>query len=211
MHAARDAAQRRATTARITVVDDRRPHALRQAAAVEAGARRHVGRRSHRRCRRANEDLDLDWRLGGGPLGLDLADRVVRLDGGDRVGVRRPGASPPALAARWLPGHRASPASTCCARSTTASPCATSSTPAPTGSWWSAPGSSAPRWRPPVASRGLEVTLVEALAGPARAGARCARWAWSCAELHRDHGVDVRLGVGVDGARRAPTGRAASA
>ena len=32
------------------------------------------------------EDLDLDWRLGRSATSLDLADRTVVLDGGERVG-----------------------------------------------------------------------------------------------------------------------------
>jgi len=34
----------------------------------------------------AKEDLGLDYRLGRRAMGLDLADRFVRLDRGDRVG-----------------------------------------------------------------------------------------------------------------------------
>ncbi len=51
----------------------------------------------------AKEELDLEYLLGRRAMGLDLADRFVRLDGGDRVGydglVIATGA-----AARWLPG-----------------------------------------------------------------------------------------------------------
>ena len=45
--------------------------------------------------------------------------------------------------------------------------------------------------------RGLEVTLLEALPVPL-AQAVGPRWAACCADLQRDHGVDVRLGVGVE-------------
>src|SRR5215218_5700948 len=34
----------------------------------------------------AREDLGLDWRLGEHALGLDLADRFVRLGAGERLG-----------------------------------------------------------------------------------------------------------------------------
>jgi 3-phenylpropionate/trans-cinnamate dioxygenase ferredoxin reductase subunit len=50
----------------------------------------------------AKEDLGLDYRLGRRAMGLDRADRYVRLDGGERVGydglILATGA-----AARWLP------------------------------------------------------------------------------------------------------------
>jgi 3-phenylpropionate/trans-cinnamate dioxygenase ferredoxin reductase subunit len=51
----------------------------------------------------AKADLDLHYLLGRRAMGLDLADRFVRLDGGERIGydglVIATGA-----AARWLPG-----------------------------------------------------------------------------------------------------------
>ncbi|CAN5752852.1 hypothetical protein BH24ACT3_BH24ACT3_13970 [soil metagenome] len=47
-------------------------------------------------------------------------------------------------------------------------------------------------------SRGLEVTLVEALPVPL-GRALGAQVGAVCAAIHADHGVDVRLGVGVDG------------
>ena len=69
---------------------------------------------------------------------------------------------------------------------------------APAGWWWSAPASSAPRWRPPAGSAGSTVTMVEALPAPlARVLGEVI--GGTCADLHRDHGVDVRTGVGVDG------------
>ncbi len=47
-------------------------------------------------------------------------------------------------------------------------------------------------------SRGLEVTIVEALPAPL-ARAFPAEMGAACAALHRDHGVDVRTSVGVEG------------
>ena len=47
-------------------------------------------------------------------------------------------------------------------------------------------------------ARGLEVTIVEALPVPLERVLGAAMGAL-CGDLHRDHGVDLRLGVGVDG------------
>jgi len=56
--------------------------------------------------------------------------------------------------------------------------------------------------------RGLQVTVLEALAVPLERALGPAMGAF-CADLHRDHGTDVRLGVGVDGMTPDGTGRAA--
>ena len=62
----------------------------------------------------------------------------------------------------------------------------------------SARGSSAPRSRPRAGLRGLEVTVLEALPAPLVRGLGPVL-GMVCGELHRDHGVDLRLGVGVAG------------
>ena len=130
--------------------------------------------------------------------GLDLGAARVVLADGDVLAfdglVIATGATP-----RDAAGHRgARPGSTRCARSTTAWPCGPTSTPAPAGSWSWGPGSSAPRWRRPAGAR----------AATSRSSRRCrcrsagrsaTRWARCMGELHRDHGVDLRLGVGVAG------------
>ena len=145
----------------------RAARALRPAAAVQAGAGRRLGGRPTPACRCDDDDLDVDWRARGQrATGLDLGTGAVALADGATCAfdglVIATGAAPgtlPGAGATW-------PASTCCARSTTAWPSGPTSTPRPAGWSWSAPASSAPRWRPPAASAGLEVTVVEALPVP---------------------------------------------
>ena len=54
---------------------------------------------------------------------------------------------------------------------------------------------------------GLDVTVLEALPAPLVRGLGPVLGA-ACGELHRDHGVDLRLGVGVAGHRGRRPGRA---
>jgi len=145
----------------------------------------------------ATEDLDLDWRLGEHALGLDLADRFVRLGAGDRVGfdglVLATGA-----AARHLP-DTARMGGVFALR--TLDDCL---------------GLRAELDREPARvvvigagfigsevaatcrARGLEVTILEMAPVPLER-ALGAEMGMVCAALHRQHGVDLRLGVGVDG------------
>ena len=158
----------------------------------------------------ANEDLDLDLRLGRRAMGLDLAERFVRLDGGDRVGydglVHRHRCRPrdgSRAASDARRGARAAHARRLPAR------CAPPSTSSPSRVVVVGAGFIGAEVAATCRARGLEVTLLEALPGAARAGARRTRWARSCADLHRDHGVDLRLGVGVDGFEGTDHGRGA--
>jgi len=66
------------------------------------------------------------------------------------------------------------------------------------GRWWSAPGFIGAEIAATCRGRGLDVTVLEAL--PMRwcvDSARC--WGAVLASMHRDHGVDLRTGVGVAG------------
>ena len=64
-------------------------------------------------------------------------------------------------------------------------------------SWSSAPASSVPRWRRRPAGSAATVTIVEALPVPLVAGPRARRWARPARSSTGDHGVELRLGVGV--------------
>jgi 3-phenylpropionate/trans-cinnamate dioxygenase ferredoxin reductase subunit len=145
----------------------------------------------------AREDLGLDYRLGRRAMGLDLADRVVRLDGGERVGfdglVLATGA-----AARWLPGapmlegvHVVRSLDDCLGLREALDE-------GPSRVVVIGAGFIGAEVAATCRGRGLEVTLLEAAAtpleralGPVIGGVM--------ADLHRDHGVDLRLGVGVAG------------
>jgi 3-phenylpropionate/trans-cinnamate dioxygenase ferredoxin reductase subunit len=145
----------------------------------------------------AREELELDYLLGRRAMGLDLADRFVRLDGGDRVGydglVIATGA-----AARWLPGapmlegvHVLRTLDDCLGLRDELDDL-------PERVVVVGAGFIGAEVAATCRSRGLEVTLLEAAEVPLeRALGR--EMGLVMAELHRYHEVDVRLGVGVDG------------
>ena len=139
---------------------------------------------------------DLDWRLGTTAVGLDLGMRRVMLDDGTGVPfdglVVATGAAP-----RQLPGtaemagvHTLRTLDDCLA--IRAALDAGSSRVAVVGAGFIGAEVAAT-----CRARGADVTLIEALPVPLgrvlgpEIGA-------VCADLHRDEGVDVRLGVGVD-------------
>jgi 3-phenylpropionate/trans-cinnamate dioxygenase ferredoxin reductase component len=144
-----------------------------------------------------HEDLDLDLLLGRRAMGLDRVERVVRLDRGDRLGfdglVIATGA-----AARWLP--RREPLSGVhvlrtlddCLGLRAALDAGPDRVVVVGAGFIGAEVAATCR------GRGLEVTLLEAAEVPLeRALGR--QIGALMADVHRDHGVDVRLGVGVDG------------
>ena len=145
----------------------------------------------------AREDLDLEYLLGRRAMGLDLADRFVRLDGGERVGydglVIATGAS-----ARWLPGapmlegvHVLRTLDDCLALRADLDDL-------PERVVVVGAGFIGAEVAATCRGRGLEVTLLEGLEVPLeRALGR--EMGMVMAELHRYHEVDLRLGVGVDG------------
>ncbi len=145
----------------------------------------------------ANEDLDLDLQLGRRAMGLDLADRFVRLDGGERVGydglVIAAGA-----AARRLPGREVLGGVHVLR---TLDDCLTlrgELDDGPNRVVVVGAGFIGAEVAATCRQRGLEVTLLEAADVPLER-ALGAQIGSVMADLHRDHGVDVRLGVGVDG------------
>ncbi len=141
------------------------------------------------------DDLDLTWCLGAAATGLDLAARSVHLAGGERLPfdglVIATGASP-----RRLPGtdhldgvHTLRTIDDC-----TAIRAALLQGPrrvAVVGAGFIGAEVAAT-----CRGLGLDVTLIEALPAPVERGLGAEMGA-VVADVHRDHGVDVRLGVGV--------------
>ena len=141
------------------------------------------------------DDLDLEWRLGQSATGLDLADRTVLLGGGERLRfdglIIATGASP-----RRLPGtdhldgvHTLRTLDDCLEirAALDASPRRVAVVGA---------GFIGAEVAATCRGRGIDVTLVEALPVPLERGLG-AEMGSVVADVHRDHGVDVRLGVGV--------------
>ena len=140
-------------------------------------------------------DLELDWRLGTTATGLDLDQRVVLLGGGERLPydglVVATGASP-----RRLPGtdHIEGVHTLRTLDDSIAIGAALQAAPrrvAVVGAGFIGAEVAAS-----CRSVGIEVSLIEALPVPLERGLGPQMGA-VVADLHRDHGVDVRLGVGV--------------
>ena len=141
------------------------------------------------------DDLQVEWRLGHTATGLDLHDRVVRLGGGERLPfdglVIATGASP-----KRLPGtdhlsgvHTLRTLDDCLAirAALQAGPRRVAVVGA---------GFIGAEVAATCRGLGIDVTLIEALPVPLERGLGPVMGA-VVADLHRDHGVDVRLGVGV--------------
>ncbi len=141
------------------------------------------------------DDLDLDWRLGESASGLDLAARSVLLAGGEQLRydglVIATGASP-----KRLPGtdhldnvHTLRSLDDCEAirAGLTAAPRRVAVVGA---------GFIGAEVAATCRGLGIEVSLIEALPVPLERGLGPTMGS-VVADLHRDHGVDVRLGVGV--------------
>jgi len=145
----------------------------------------------------AKEDLDIEWRLGEHALALDLPDRFVRLGAGDRVGfdglVLATGA-----AARHLP-DTARMGGVFVLR--TLDDCLglrAELDKGPSRVVVIGAGFIGSEVAATCRERGLEVTILEMAPVPLER-ALGAEMGMVCAGLHLDHGVDLRLGVGVDG------------
>ncbi len=144
----------------------------------------------------AIDDLALDWRLGAAAAGLDLAERAVLLDDGERLPydglVIATGATPRRLPATdHLQGvHTLRTLDDCLA--IRAALDARPGRVVVVGAGFIGAEVTAT-----CRGLGVEVTLVEALPVPLER-ALGARMGLVMADLHRDHGVDLRLGVGVD-------------
>jgi 3-phenylpropionate/trans-cinnamate dioxygenase ferredoxin reductase component len=148
------------------------------------------------------DDLDLDWRLGTTATGLDLDAREVCLGGGDRVPfdglVIATGASP-----RRLPGtdhlrgvHTLRTLDDSLALRAALEAGARHVVVVGFGFIGAEVAAT-------CRERGVDVTIVEALPVPMERALGPTMGA-VCADLHRDHGVDVRLGVGVPGIDAGP-------
>ncbi|WP_420638930.1 NAD(P)/FAD-dependent oxidoreductase [Candidatus Poriferisocius sp.] len=141
-------------------------------------------------------DLNADWRLGRRAVGLDVADRTVTLDDGVTVtadGILiATGARCRELPTGGLEGiHTLRGLDDCLA--IRAEFDATPQRVAVVGAGFIGAEVAAT-----ARSRGLEVTVIEALPVPL-GRILGTEMGTVCAEVHRDHGVDLRLGVGVDG------------
>ena len=141
------------------------------------------------------DDLDLEWHLGQSATGLDLADRSVLLGGGARLPfdglVLATGASP-----RRLPGtdHLDGVFTLRTLDDCIAIRAVLASSPrrvAVVGAGFIGAEVAAT-----CRGLGVEVSLIEALPVPLERGLGAEMGA-VMADLHRDHGVDLRLGVGV--------------
>jgi 3-phenylpropionate/trans-cinnamate dioxygenase ferredoxin reductase subunit len=141
------------------------------------------------------DDLDLDWHLGQTATGLDLAARDVLLGGGDRVPfdglVVATGSTP-----RRLPGtdHLAGVYTL-----RTIDDCLALRAELDGGARKVAvvgAGFIGAEVAATCRQLGLDVTLIEALPVPVERGLG-PQLGMVVADLHREHGVDVRLGVGV--------------
>jgi 3-phenylpropionate/trans-cinnamate dioxygenase ferredoxin reductase subunit len=142
------------------------------------------------------EELEVDWRLGCEALSLDLDKRAVRLDGGEELGfdglVIATGARPRTLSGTaGLAGiHVLRSLDDCLALRDELER-------APRVAVVGA-GFIGAEVAATCRERGLQVTLLEALAAPLVRGIG-PELGGLVAEVHRDHGVDVRCGVGVAG------------
>ncbi|HEX5586796.1 MAG TPA: FAD-dependent oxidoreductase [Acidimicrobiia bacterium] len=145
------------------------------------------------------DDLHLDLELGQRAVSLDLADRAVTLAGGARLSfdglVIATGASPrllPAMVDRPVPDGvfvlRTLDDALAIRDRLAANPKVVVVGAGFIGSEVAAT----------CRLRGLDVTVLEALRAPLVRGLGPVLGA-VCGELHRDHGVDLRLGVGVAG------------
>jgi NADPH-dependent 2,4-dienoyl-CoA reductase/sulfur reductase-like enzyme len=141
------------------------------------------------------DDLGLDWRLGQSATGLDVANRTVLLGGGERLSydglVIATGASPKRLPGTdHLDNVRTLRTLDDCLAIRDALDAAPARVAVVGAGFIGAEVAATCR------GRGIDVTLIEALPVPLERGLGPQMGA-IVAEVHRDHGVDVRLGVGV--------------
>ena len=143
----------------------------------------------------ADADLGIDWRLGTTAESLDLARRVVHLAGGETVGfdglVIATGCRPRTIDAGGLAGVHT-------LRTLDDSLAIRAEVEKGTRVVVVGAGFIGAEVAATCREQGAEVTMVEALPQPL-ARVLGEEMGAVCGELHRDHGVDVRTGVGVDG------------
>jgi NADPH-dependent 2,4-dienoyl-CoA reductase/sulfur reductase-like enzyme len=141
------------------------------------------------------EALGIDWRLGRPATGLALADRRVVLDGGEELDfdglVIATGARP-----RTLPGLSDTPGVVVVRTVDDARTLRDIFDRRPARVVVVGAGFLGAEVAATARSRGLDVTMIEAAPAPL-ARVLDPEAGLAVAELHRQHGVDVRLGVGV--------------
>ncbi len=144
----------------------------------------------------AQADLGIDWMLGRRAMRLDRSDRFVGLDGNDRVGydglIIATGA-----AARWLPGSEALDGVHVLRTLDDCLALRAALDAGPERVVVVGAGFIGAEVAATCRGRGLAVTLLEAAPVPLER-ALGARIGSVMADLHREHEVDLRLGVGVD-------------
>jgi len=142
------------------------------------------------------EELDIDWRLGSRAVRLDLGARTVHLEGGDAVGfdglVLATGA-----AARRLPEQPHLAGVHVLRTLDDALALRADLDDKPSRVVVIGAGFIGSEVAATCRGRGLDVTLVELAEVPLER-ALGAAMGDVCAELHREHEVDLRLGVGID-------------
>jgi len=140
-------------------------------------------------------DLDLDLRLGTRAVDLDVSQRELTLHGGERVGfdglIIATGSSP-----RHLP-HMAEVPGVHVLRTLDDSRAVRDAMSAGARVAVIGAGFIGAEVASSARSRGLDVTVIESLPVPLTR-ALGTRMGEQAARLQRDHGVDLRLGVGVD-------------
>lgn len=144
----------------------------------------------------ATEDLDIDWRLGSRATRLDLETRTVHLDGGDAVDfdglVLATGA-----AARRLPEQPDLAGIHVLRTIDDALALRADLDEKPSRVVVIGAGFIGSEVAATCRQRGLDVTVIEVAEVPLER-ALGTEMGNVCADLHREHGVDLRLGVGID-------------
>jgi 3-phenylpropionate/trans-cinnamate dioxygenase ferredoxin reductase subunit len=148
------------------------------------------------RCALPSADADVDWRLGTAAAGLDLAGREVVLDGGERLPYAKLLIATGARARPW-PGDPVGLDGLHVLRDLDDAIALRDAFEAGPRLAVVGAGFVGSEVAATARKRGLDVTLIDIAPHPMTAlgpevGARVA-------ELHRAHGVKLRLGVGVDG------------
>ena len=145
----------------------------------------------------AEEELDIEWRLGERAVGLDLDSRTVSLEEGDALAFDQLVIATGA-AARRLPDqpglagmHMLRSLDDCLALRADLDR-------TPERVVVIGAGFIGSEVAATCRDRGLDVTIIEVMPVPLE-GALGRRMGMVCADLHRDHGVDVRLGAVVGG------------
>jgi 3-phenylpropionate/trans-cinnamate dioxygenase ferredoxin reductase subunit len=147
------------------------------------------------------DDLDLDWKLGRRAIALDLAERHVELEGGERVAfdglVIATGSEPRRLPGSCFPGGSDELDGVFVLRTLDDALAIRDRLDSSPRVVVIGAGFIGAEVAATCRGRGLDVTVLEALPQPMVRGLGPEIGA-VCGALHRDHGVDLRLGVSVE-------------